>query len=84
MHFRAKEKTAVTLPHIAQRKHTVLVKRKQISKTNKLPSRREIDLELLHQILGHRLTRSLLAGCTANFWEDIELRIDPYPFCKSC
>ena len=27
---------------------------------------------------------SLLAGDTANDWEDVELRIDPYPFCTSC
>ena len=25
-----------------------------------------------------------MAGYTANFWEDIELRIDPDPFCTSC
>ena len=28
-------------------------------------------LELLHQRLGHRSTRLLLAGDTANVWEDI-------------
>ena len=38
----------------------------------------------MHQILGHRSTRSLLARDTDNAWEDIELRIDPYPFCTSC
>ena len=41
-------------------------------------------LELLHQILGHRSTISLLAGYTANAWEDIELRIDLDHFCISC
>ena len=35
-------------------------------KKNKLPARKKIDLELLHQILGHRSTRSLLAGDIAN------------------
>ena len=40
--------------------------------------------ELLHQRLGHRSTRSLLAGDTANVWEDVELRIDPDLFCTSC
>ena len=29
-------------------------------------------------------TRSLLAGDTDNIWEDVELRIDPDPFCTSC
>ena len=55
-----------------------------MSKTKKLRSRKKIALELLHQILGHRYTRSLLAGDTANVWEDIELRIDPDLFCTSC
>ena len=55
-----------------------------MSKKNKLPARKKIALELLHQILGHRWTRSLLAGDTANVWEDVELRIDPDPFCTSC
>ena len=26
----------------------------------------------------------MLAGYTANVWEDVELRIDPDPFCTSC
>ena len=38
----------------------------------------------MHQRLGHRSTRSLIAGDTANFWEDAELKIDPDPFCTSC
>ena len=52
-----------------------------MSKTKKLPSRKKIALELLHHRLGHIYTRSLLAGYTANVWEDIELRIDPDAFC---
>ena len=51
-----------------------------MSKTKKLPSRKKIALELLHKRLGHRYTRSLLAGYTANVWEYIELRIYPDPF----
>ena len=63
------------------------------SKKNKFPARKKITLELLHQILGHRSTRSLLAGYTDNVWENVELRIDPDPvelriypdpFCTSC
>ena len=54
------------------------------SKKKKLPARKKIALELLHKRLGHRSTRSLLAGDTTNVWEDVELRIDPYPFCTSC
>ena len=38
----------------------------------------------MHQRLGHRSTRSLLTGDTANVWEDVELKIDPDPFCTSC
>ena len=55
-----------------------------MSKKNKFPARKKIALELLHQILGHRSTRSLLAGDTANMCEYVELRIDPDPFCTSC
>ena len=55
-----------------------------MSKKNKLPERKKIALELLHQRLGHRSTRSGLSGYTTNFWKDIELRIYPDPFCTSC
>ena len=68
VYFGAKEKNAVTLPHIAQRKHAFLGKIKEISKTNKVTSRKEIDLELLHKRLCHRSTISFLAGYTANIW----------------
>ena len=82
MYFVSKDKSTVKLPHRAQRKHGFW-KKKEMSKTKKLPSRRKIALELLHQRLGHRSTISLLAGDNANVWEDIEIRIDPDPFCKS-
>ena len=71
IYFVAKEKNAVILPHRAQRKHMFLGEIKEMSKTNKLPSRKKIALELLHHILGHRSTRSFLAGDTDNVWEDI-------------
>ena len=57
---------------------------KEISKTKKLRSRKKIGLELLPQRLGHSSTRSLLAGDTVNVWEDVDLRIDPDPFCTLC
>ena len=84
MYFGTKEKNTVTIPHIAQRKHTFLGKIKEISKTKKLPPRKKIALEFLHQILGHRSTRSLLVWDTVNVWENIEIQIDPDPFCTSC
>ena len=40
---------------------------KEMSKTNELPAKKKITSELLHQILGHRPTSSLLAGDTAIF-----------------
>ena len=40
-------------------------------------------MELLYHILGHRSTRSLIAGDTKNNWKDVEVRIDPDPFCTS-
>ena len=55
----------------AQRKHAFFGKIKEMSKTKKSPARKKIALELLHQRLGHRSTRSLLAGDNANGWEDI-------------
>ena len=55
-----------------------------MSKTKKSPSRQNIDIEILHQRLSHRFTRSLLAGDTANVWGDIELRINLDSFCTSC
>ena len=84
VYFGAKEKNAVTLPYSEQRKHTFLGEIKEMSKTKKLISRNKVALELLHQRLGHRTTRALLAGDTDNVWEDIELRIDPDPFFTSC
>ena len=84
VYFGEKDNNAVTLPHSAQREHAFLGKIKEISKKKELPARKRISLELLHQILGHRSTRSLLAGGNDIFWEDIELIIDPDPFCKSC
>ena len=84
VYFVAKEKNSITLPHSAQRKHAFLGKIMEKSKKNKLPARKKIALELLHQILGHRSTRSLLAGDTSNVWEDVEPRIYPEPFCTSC
>ena len=38
----------------------------------------------MYKILGHRSTISLIAGDTANIWEDAELKIDPDPFFTSC
>ena len=74
VYFVAKENNAVTLTHIAQRKHAFIGKIMEKSKKNKLPARNKIALELLHQILGHRSTRSFLAGDNANVWEDVELK----------
>ena len=64
VYFGAKEDNAVTLPHSAQRKHAFTGESMENSKKN--PTRNKIALELLHQILGHRSTRSLIAGDTGN------------------
>ena len=63
-----------------------MVKSMEISKKNakRNPKRKKIALELMHYRLWHRSTRSLIAGDTANVWEDAELKIDPDPFCTSC
>ena len=68
VYFGAKDKNAVTSPHSAQREHAFLGKIMEKSKKKKLPARKKISLGLLHQRLGHRSTRSLLVGDTANVW----------------
>ena len=84
LYFGANKRNAVILPYSAQRKHAFTGKIMEKSKKNKFPARKKIALELLHQRLGHRSTRSLLAVDNANVWEDVELRIYPDPFCTSC
>ena len=56
VYFGAKEDSAVTLPHSAVIKHAFIGKIIDSSKKN--PQRSKISLELMHQILGHRSTRS--------------------------
>ena len=71
----------MTWPHRAQRKHAFLVKMKENPKSqNKIPKKR-VSLELLHQRLGQISTRSIVAIDTSNIWQDIDLRVDPDPFC---
>ena len=72
VYFGAKEDNSVTLPHSAVRKHAFMGK--SMDSSNKNPKRKKITLELMHQRLGHRSTRSLIAGDTANVWEDAELK----------
>ena len=57
-------------------------KNQDVSKKN--PARKKIALELLHQRLGHRSTRSLLSGVTDNVWDGVELKIYPDSFFTSC
>ena len=64
------------------RKHAFIGKNMESPKKN--PARKKFALEWMHQRLGHRSTRSLISGDTANIWEDAELKIDPDPFCTSC
>ena len=84
VYYGDKEKNAVTLPHSAQSKHAFLRTIKHMSKSKKIEPRKKVDLGLLNYRLGHRYTRSLMAGDTVNIWEDTELMIDPYPFCTPC
>ena len=84
VYFGGDKRNAATFPHSAQRKHAFTGKIKNMSNKDKLPARKKIALEFLHQRLGHRSTSSLLAGDSANIWEDVERRIDPDPFCTSC
>ena len=63
-----KKENTVSLPHSAKRKYAFWGDMKEMSKTKKLPYRKKIALELLHQGLGHISTRLLLDGDTDNFW----------------
>ena len=58
----------VTLPHRVQRKHKTLLKTKEKSKSKKEIPKKKVTLELLHQILGHRSTRSQLDGYAVDLW----------------
>ena len=72
VYFGAKEDNTVTLAHSLARKHAFMVKSMESSKKNAKinPKRKKSALELMHQILWQRSTRSLMAGDTANVWED--------------
>ena len=86
VYFGAKEDNVVTLAHSAVRKHAFMVESMESLKKNakKNMKRKKISLELMHHRLGHRSTRSLMAGDTANVWEDADLQIDADHFCTSC
>ena len=55
-----------------------------MSKLKKIAPRNKVPLKLLHPILGHRSSISLMPGDTANVCNDIELRINTDPFFTSC
>ena len=59
-----------TLPHSAQRTHALLLKTKEKVNSKKWTPRKKVALGLLHQILGHRSTISLMAVYTENAWKD--------------
>ena len=59
VYFGEKEDNTVTLPHSAVRKHAFRVKIMESPK--KTPKGKKIALELMHQRLGHRSTRSLIS-----------------------
>ena len=61
VYFGAKENNSLLFPFSAQRKRALLGKIKEISKKMKLPARKNIDLELLHQRLGHRFTHIIVS-----------------------
>ena len=54
---------------------------KQMSKSKKLAPRKKVSLRLFYHILRHRSTRSLMDIDIENVWKNVELRIEPDPFC---
>ena len=77
-------KNSVTLPPSVQRKFAFIVKTKEEDNSKKVVPRKKVTLELFHNRLGQKYTRSLMARYTANVWQDIKLRMNPDPFCTSC
>ena len=59
VNFGANIENAIILPYSAQRKHVFWGEIKGMSRTKKLPSRKKIALESLHQRLVHISIRSL-------------------------
>ena len=82
--FSDNEYNAMISPHIAQRKHAFLVKATEKSKSQKQIPKRKVSLELLHQRLGHRSTRSLLDRYAENVWKYVELKVHIDLFCTLC
>ena len=60
VYFCNNKKNAVTLIHIAQRKHVFLENTKEKAMSKKVAPISKVALEVLHQRLGHRYTRSLM------------------------
>ena len=77
-------KNTVTLTHNRHIEHAFLVKTKERSKPKRPILTKKFSLDLLHQILGHFFTRSLLSGYTVNVWKDIKFKVYADPFCTSC
>ena len=71
----------MTLPHRAHRKHGFLSKTKQESKSKTTTPQNIIPMELLYQRLGHGSRRYLPDGDNADVCQDIDIRVDPDPFC---
>ena len=61
------EHNAVTLLQSTQRKYEFLVKTKENRKSQNQITKNKVSLELLHQRLGNRFTRSQLAGYATKF-----------------
>ena len=83
VYFRAKNENAVTLHIVHKGNMHFGGKSRKFQRQRNYQLEKKITLESLHQRLGDRSTRLLLAGDTANVWEEIEFRIDPDPFCTS-
>ena len=55
-----------------------------MSNSKKIAHRKKVALGLLRHRLGHRSNISLMNRDNANICKDIELRMNPYPFCTLC
>ena len=81
LYFGDENTNTIMLAHRTERDRALPMR---IRERKRKQTRSQVSLEHLHQCLGHRATRSLLAADAAGLWEDVEIRMDPDPFCTSC
>ena len=82
--FSDKKQNVVTLRHSIQRKIYIFGTNEGKFIITKANSLKESFLGVIPSEIKHRSTRLLLVGYASNVCQEIELRLDPDPYCSSC